>query len=158
MTTPILGLHHVTAITNDARENIAFYTQTLGLRLVKLSINYDDPASHHLYYGDGVGSPGRVHHVALRVPDDAAQLEWLKRLWDGGFNVSPVMDRDYFYSIYFREPGGVLFELATDGPGMAFNEPVERLGTRLMLPPWLEKDRAALEAGLPRLDVSSGNG
>ena len=301
--TPIQGLHHVTAITNDAQKNLDFYTQSLGLRLVKLTVNYDDPQTYHLYYGDGTGSPGtimtffawpgrrgtagtgqvtetafavpvgaidwwhkrlpgqlstrfgqrtllirdpddmplallespgvterfawqgggvplehairgfhgvtltetdarlpasilaerfgyrasgregnrvryespgeharivdvltqerlparlgpgQVHHVAFRVPTDDEQATWLRQLRTDGLPVSPVMDRDYFHSIYFREPGGTLFELATDGPGMAINEPVETLGSRLMLPAWLEEQRAAIEAGLPPLTL-----
>ena len=299
--TPIQGLHHVTAITNDAQKNHDFYTQTLGLRLVKLTINYDDPAAYHLYYGDAAGSPGtlltffawpgprgtagtgqvaetafavpegtldwwqkrvageaisrfgqktllvhdpdglplalvetsgtvdnntwreggvplqyairgfhgitlaetderlpagilegrfayrqtaregnriryesqgqharvvdvltqphtparmgpgQVHHVAFRTPTDDEQKAWLRQLRADGHLVSPVMDRDYFHSIYFREPGGTLFELATDGPGMAINEPAATLGTRLMLPAWLEDQRAAIQSALPPL-------
>jgi glyoxalase family protein len=68
-----------------------------------------------------------------------------------GFNVSPIMDRVYFRSIYFREPGGILFEIATDGPGFAADEPADRLGERLALPQWLESRRAAIEQALPPL-------
>jgi glyoxalase family protein len=98
----------------------------------------------------GMGA-GVVHHVAFRTPDDEQQLQWRAEIVRLGFNVSPVMDRTYFHSIYFREPGGVLFEIATDSPGFTADEVAEQLGTRLMLPPWLEPERARLEKTLPGL-------
>jgi glyoxalase family protein len=305
------GLHHVTAITADAQKNIDFYCGVLGLRLVKLTVNFDDPASYHLYYGDELGRPGTiltffawagayrgrvgppqvtetafavppgaldywtkrlqergvkpqaaverfgetalgftdpdgmrleivsslesvepkgqpwaagpipvehaihgfqgitvseegyentatlltevmgfravgnernrfryragtgdgfastvdllcvpdahhggmgagvVHHVAFRTKDDAQQKAWHKEIAVKGFNISPVMDRTYFHSIYYREPGGVLFEIATDNPGFTLDEPSEELGTKLMLPPWLEPNRADIERAVP---------
>jgi glyoxalase family protein len=94
------------------------------------------------------GGAGTVHHIAWRVPDDADQLAWRNTLAHAGMNVSPVLDRQYFHSIYFREPGGVLFEIATDEPGFATDEPKSRLGEALRLPPWLEGARAQIEAGL----------
>lgn len=305
------GLHHVTAITAVPQENIDFYCGALGLRLVKLTVNFDDPTSYHLYYGDEFGNPGTimtffawagarrgrigppqltaisfavsveslgywyerlrergaaaqpsrdrfgeevlsftdpdgirieivgtarsggqvpaggpipaehalrgfhgvtlseegyektarlltemmgfhpdgnegnrfryrggsgafasvvdllcvpdarrgamgagvVHHVAFRTPDDAQQEAAWTKLVELGFNVSPVMDRMYFHSIYFREPGGVLFEIATDPPGFTADEPTEKLGTKLQLPPWLEPERRMLEQALPQLRV-----
>ncbi|HUO07750.1 MAG TPA: ring-cleaving dioxygenase [Phycisphaerae bacterium] len=315
--TPIAGLHHVTAITGNAQQNIDFYTKTLGLRFVKVTINYDDPGSYHFYYGDGLGRPGtimtyfawpgarrgtngvgqvsetafaipvgsadywkerldrfatggaqhaqrfgekvvtfqdpegmplalvetekaagdrhawrhgevpvehairgfhsvtlaeltesapagilvnqfgyrevgregkrvryqaapphgdaiarvvdvvtvpkgnypqmgagQVHHVAFRTPDDGQQALWLEQLRKAGRNVSPVMDRDYFHSIYFREPGGVLFEIATDAPGMTINEKPEELATRIQLPAWLEPHRVQVEAALPKITLA----
>ncbi|MGD0539993.1 MAG: ring-cleaving dioxygenase [Tepidisphaeraceae bacterium] len=303
----ILGIHHVTAITADAQKNIDFYCGVLGLRLVKLTVNFDDPGSYHLYYGDELGRPGTimtffawpgahrgrigppqltatafavpssaldywsrrlgekgvetqaadrfgeralgfadpdgmpleivgspkpngqpwasgpipaeqairgfhgitvseegyentaklltdvmgfkaggseqnrfryraaagdgfastvdllcvpdgrhgamgagvVHHVAFRTKDDAQQLAWHEELAAKGFNVSPVMDRVYFHSIYYREPGGVLFEIATDHPGFTVDEPADKLGHKLMLPPWLEPHRAEIERVVP---------
>ena len=304
----ILGLHHVTAITADAQANVDFYTGVLGLRLVKVTVNFDDPSSFHLYYGDRSGRPGTivtffawpgarggrigvpqvtttafrvapgslpawagrlasrrvshaepvlrlgehaitaadpdgmrielidaadpspspeadplsverfhgitlselnigptagflldpfggrpvgesegrfamgqgdhlarvditatpkaphgtmgagtVHHVAWRVADDAAQAAWLTALRRAGHQVSPVMDRTYFHSIYFREPGGVLFEIATDDPGFAVDEPPAELGTHLCLPPWLEPQRSTIESSLPQLRVPGGS-
>lgn len=310
----LCGLHHVTAITADAQSNIDFYCNILGLRLVKLTVNFDDPASYHLYYGDEFGSPGTVltffawpgaargrvgppqvtatafsvcaeaidywrnrfaahnieaalkanrfgervlavldpdsmavelvgvnqppdstavpwrsgpvpvdhairglhsvticerrkqstvelladvmgyqpvaqednrfrfragtddhgpgavidvlqeseirhgtlgagvvHHVAFRTPDDAQHLSWHQSIAGLGIHVSPVMDRQYFHSIYFREPGGVLFEIATSNPGFTADQPAEELGRKLMLPPWLEPRRLEIERGLPRL-------
>jgi glyoxalase family protein len=91
---------------------------------------------------------GGVHHVAFRTPDEEEQLAWRRRLTGAGVPVTPVIDRFYFHSIYFREPGGVLFEIATDGPGFATDEDPESLGERLALPPFLEPRRAEIEAGL----------
>jgi catechol 2,3-dioxygenase-like lactoylglutathione lyase family enzyme len=107
------------------------------------------------------GKPGRmgigaVHHVAWRTQNDETQRILRQELVRLGYNVSPVMDRKYFHSIYFEEPGRVLFEVATDPPGFAVDEPLKNLGTRLMLPPWLEKDRAALERALPQIRVPAG--
>jgi len=312
MTSKILGLHHVTAIAGDPQRNVDFYAGVLGLRLIKRTVNFDDPSTYHLYYGDGLGRPGTimtffpwrgvrggtlgsgqtrttsfsvpdgslgywrtrleeslvrteeierfgvpglafadpdglrlelladaleggerrpwegsqvpseygilgfdgvtflhrdaaatekllvevmgfrraaadgarvryesggggsgtfvdllrdaaagpgrvaggsVHHVAFRVADDDAQLAWLERLFGAGHPTTEVKNRQYFRSIYFREPGGVLFELATDGPGFAVDERVEELGSELRLPPWLEDDRARIEAALPTIEA-----
>ncbi len=302
------GLHHVTAMASDPVRNAAFYTATLGLRLVKKTVNFDDPGTYHLYFGDQVGTPGTIltffpipdlrrgragvgqatsfafqvptgsldfwnerlrsrglsimakqtrfgndvlgfldpdgflvelvetvspattqipeadgiptshairafhgvtlllrnhgptsdfltrsfgarflgqeanrrrylfeetgstvdliedadgshgtggagtiHHVAFRSSDDDAQRAAREALLTLGFSVSPVMDRTYFHSIYFREPGGVLFEIATDGPGFAIDESVETLGQNLKLPPWVEARREMIESLLPPL-------
>jgi len=309
MNLSIPGIHHVTAITAGAQQNIDFYCGVLGLRLVKLTVNFDDPGSYHLYYGDDLGRPGTimtffawpgaqrgrvgppqvtatsfvvpegaldfwverfrelrvestssmtrfgeqvlgfadpdglgleivataqpggqiitsgpvpaenairgfhgitlaeegyestaklltdllgfraggnegdrfrygaatgdfasvvdllcvpdarhggmgagvVHHVAFRTPDDERQEAWRAEIARLGHNVSPVMDRLYFHSIYFREPGGVLFEIATDGPGFTADEPAAQLGTKLMLPSQFERHRSELETKLPRV-------
>jgi glyoxalase family protein len=94
---------------------------------------------------------GGVHHVAFRVPDREVQEAWRERLAAGGLQVTPVIDRFYFTSIYFREPGGNLFEIATDGPGFTADEPLDQLGKRLALPPFLEPERERIEAGLAPL-------
>ena len=91
---------------------------------------------------------GGVHHVAFRVADAAAQLAWRDRLVDAGLPVSEVIDRYYFRAMYFREPGGVLFEISTDGPGFTADEDPAHLGERLSLPPFLEGQRAAIESRL----------
>lgn len=262
----LLGLHHVTALAGAPRRNLDFYTHVVGLRLVKRTVNFDDPASYHFYFSAGAGTPGTlltffpwaterngvrgsgqiagvglrlpksplspavepdgiaieliqsarspglqsvtlreadagptvaflrdvlglktireepacvrlemadgawidvlhspgtprgrmapgmVHHVALRVADEDAQLEWRERLIRAGLRVSPVKDRLYFHSIYFREPGGALLEIATDGPGFSIDEPEDRLGQRLCLPPWLEPVRESIEKRLPVLE------
>jgi len=302
------GIHHVTAVSGDAQETVDFYAAVLGLRLVKKTVNFDDPSTYHLYFGDETGSPGTiltffpfgggfggrvgtgqtsatafsipdgsvefwvdrlaglgvdadepaerfgetvlplrdgdgqpielvesdspiepwaggpvpaehairgfygitllsarpdataevlsrlgyeraevagdrtrfrtggdraavvdvrdpgdaiggrqgagtVHHVAFRAPDDDAQFAWRDRLIDDGLHVTGQKDRQYFRSIYFREPGGVLFEVATDGPGFAIDEDLSELGTDLKLPPWLAEDREFLEDRLPPVAV-----
>lgn len=314
---PILGIHHVTAIATDPQRNLDFYAEVLGLRLVKRTVNFDDPGTYHLYYGDEAGQPGTiltffpwplarrgsrgvgqvtvtafsvpqgslgfwqerltasgitveetgerleeevltlldpdglklelvahagaeerppwegggvpaehairgfyavslaeqgyeataalltevmgfslvaesgnrfrfdagdegagarvdvlcvpgapygrvaagsVHHVAFRVADDEAQGEWRRRLVEAGRDVTPVLDRQYFKSIYFREPGGVLFEIATDPPGFTRDESLDTLGSALKLPPWLEPHRQRIEDTLPPLVQCLGNG
>lgn len=314
MTQHIAGIHHVTAITADGQKNIDFYCGVLGLRLVKVTVNFDDPQSYHLYYGDELGRPGTimtffvwpgahrgrqgssqvtatafsiprtsldfwskrltaggvrvgepssrfgdhvldfddpdgirleivagssadshrpwqaspvptehairgfqgvtlseegyehtaellttslcfvaarqegnrfrfvgaassaetvdvlcvpdgakgtigagiVHHVAFRAADHDAQRRWRQILVDHKQNVTPVIDRTYFQSIYFREPGGVLFEIATDAPGFTVDEPPDSLGTSLKLPPQYEKARSQIESILPRLRLPRG--
>ena len=99
----------------------------------------------------GLQGGGTVHHVAFRTPDDAAQAVALNEVRALGLHASPVMDRNYFHSIYYREPEGILFEIATDTPGFAVDEPVESLGAKLMLPPQYEPQRAEIEANLPKL-------
>lgn len=261
----LLGLHHVTALAGDPQRNLDFYTRVAGMRLVKRTVNFDDPAGYHLYFSTGAGSPGTlltffhwgrrgapgsgqiagvtvcvpgplpladpdgiglefiesadlpgiqsvtlceadagptvtflrdvlglniireesnnarfelpdgtwidiqhspgtprgkmaagiVHHVARRVADEETQMEWRERLIRAGLRVSPVKDRLYFHSIYFREPGGVLLEIATDGPGFAVDEPEDQLGQRLCLPPWLEPARESIERRLTPLTFSN---
>ena len=312
MNKQILGIHHITAIAGNPQTNLDFYAGLLGLRLVKLTVNFDDPTTYHLYYADGAGHPGTiltffpwpsapkgrrgvgqvtetafaipenaidfwterltakgvalegpfdrfgekviafsdpdgmgvelvatanskddrafeagpiplqfairgfhsatlseadkgptarlltdtmgfkliaqdgnrfryaadsgesarlvdvlhlpderhgrvlvgsVHHIAWRTPDDAQQGAWLDELSKLHYGVSPVMDRKYFHSIYYREPGNILFEIATDPPGFAVDEAAETLGTHLVLPSWLEPERARLEAVLPPLTL-----
>jgi glyoxalase family protein len=99
----------------------------------------------------GAWGVGSIHHLAWRVDDDAHQLEVRQQIDDAGRRPTPVIDRFWFQSVYFLEPGGVLFELATDGPGFAVDEAPERLGESLVLPPWLEAQRSAIEAALPPL-------
>ena len=94
---------------------------------------------------------GSVHHIAWRVPDGDAQVSLRGRIGAAGVRPTEVIDRFWFQSVYFREPGGALFEVATDGPGFAVDESLDALGERLILPPWLEPRRAEIERGLPRL-------
>jgi glyoxalase family protein len=101
--------------------------------------------------GRGVQSAGSVHHIACRTPSGEEQREWRGRLIDAGLSVTEVLDRKYFQSIYFREPGGVLFEIATDPPGFTVDEPLQALGTGLKLPDWLEPERGRIERILPPL-------
>ncbi len=92
---------------------------------------------------------GSIHHIAFRVPTDELQLEYQSALRAAGYEVTPVRDRNYFHSIYYREPGGILFEIATEGPGFAIDEPVDTLGESLKLPEWFEPNRRSIEQDLP---------
>jgi glyoxalase family protein len=96
---------------------------------------------------------GSVHHIAFRARDDAEQRQWRAHLVALGYNVTPVIDRVYFHSIYFREPGGILFEIATDPPGFTFDEDLGQLGESLRLPPWLESAHAQIEQVLPKIEL-----
>jgi glyoxalase family protein len=102
---------------------------------------------------EGEESIGTVHHVAWRTTDAAHQSEWRDVLVRAGRSVTPVIDRYYFKSIYYREPGGVLFEIATDGPGFTVDETVESLGSSLSLPPWFQVRRDRLDETLPPIVV-----
>ncbi len=106
--------------------------------------------------GGGFGhvAAGTVHHIAFRAATDKEQVAWRKKIIDLGLVVTPVIDRQYFHSIYFREPGGILFEIATESPGFAVDEPVEHLGENLELPPQYEPIRAELEASLPPIRLA----
>ena len=97
----------------------------------------------------GINAGGTNHHVAFRVKDEAMQMEFRERILEKNLNITPQIDRDYFYSLYFREPGGVLFEIATDNPGFDVDEPFESLGSGLMLPKQYESRRAQIEKILP---------
>jgi glyoxalase family protein len=101
----------------------------------------------------GAWGIGTVHHLAWRVADDAEQAAVRQQVETAGGRPTPVIDRFWFKSVYFREPGGVLFEIATDGPGFAADEDPAHLGERLVLPPWLEGRRAAIEQAVPPLEV-----
>jgi glyoxalase family protein len=233
-------LHHVTCVCSDAQLAVDFYRDELGFTLVKKTVNFDDPHSYHLYFGDETGKPGSLitffewpraergrlgrgtlesiglaipeldepqeledpdglrlrlepgdepglrdvvafgnpdlyaglfsddaplhfaepveetaligagttHHIAWRASSDEEQEAWLERLTEMGLRPSPVLDRKYFRSVYFRMPDGILIEIATDGPGFLVDEPRETLGQGLSLPPWLEGDRPTLEREL----------
>ncbi len=162
------GIHHVTGMTDDLGRANDFLAEALGLSLVKQSVNQDDPNTlHHFWanYDGGVvaahssytlfGWPrsnalrtragvGQTHHVAFRAASADEQLAWRDHLLSLGIGVSPVMDRTYFTSIYFAAPDRMLFEIATDGPGFAVDEPAGALGAELKLPEWLERERAEL--------------
>ena len=132
---------------------------------------FNNPASRFAMAGGGAGAVldvaagakerglqagGTVHHVAFRAPDLGTMTVWQQELLGQGVAVTQILDRQYFKSIYFREPGGVLFEIATDAPGFAVDEPLLELGRHLKLPPWLEPDREQIAAALPplRLDAA----
>jgi glyoxalase family protein len=104
------------------------------------------------FWSGGIGV-GTVHHVAFRATSETAQLAQRQQLEDAGADVTPVVDRQYFRSVYFHEPGGVLFELATDQPGFTLDEPADALGSALRLPPRLETMRQGIERTLPPLHL-----
>jgi glyoxalase family protein len=161
------GMHHITAISSNIERTHDFYTGLLGMRRVKMTSNFDDPTSAHWYWGVGDGHPGTVityfgrddrrerrmqmgagqtHHFALSVPDEETQMGFREKLMQAGYRVTGPLDRVYFKSIYTNDPDGHIVELATVGPGFNVDEDWDSLGTRLMLPPWLEKNRSRIEA------------
>jgi glyoxalase family protein len=236
----LAALHHVTCVCADAQRAVDYYRDELGFALVKKTVNFDDPHSYHLYFGDDAGAPGTLitffewpraergrlgrgtlesiglvtptvtaetltedpdglrlrlypgdkpalrdvvaygnpvlyaglfaedaplqfadpveelaligagttHHIAWRASSDEEQRAWLERLTELGLRPTPVQDRKYFRSVYFRMPDGILIEIATDAPGFLVDEPAETLGRGLSLPPWLEDDRPTLEREL----------
>ena len=163
----VRGIRAVTLTENRIEDTAAMLTDRLGFRLE--SEGSDRARFRTAAADDGVGTiidvlarpdaerghvaAGTVHHVAYRVPDGPAQVSWREDLIAQGVDVTEVRDRNYFTSIYFREPGGVLLEIATDGPGFDYDEPLLELGRSLRLPPWLEPDRAAITAALPPLEA-----
>jgi glyoxalase family protein len=160
------GFHSVSAALEGYEKTARLLTDTFGYRLVEESGNRFRFASHGETApgrivdllcmpdsGAGRVAVGSVHHIAFRVRDEQEQLRWREQLVHFGYNVTPVIDRVYFRSIYFREPGGVLFEIATERPGFTIDENLEELGTHLRLPPWLESARSQIEKTLPALHV-----
>ena len=159
----ILGLHSVRLLERDLALTSAFLTGTLGFEPMGAEGNWEGFALpgggsgryleiRELPQSDrGQWGTGGVHHVAWRVPDEATELQVRERISRAKRRPTEVIDRFWFKSVYFLEPGGVLFELATDGPGFTADEDVATLGEQLVLPPWLESQRAQIEAGLPPL-------
>jgi glyoxalase family protein len=132
-------------VTSHARARIDVFAMGDGGPAAELHVveQKDAPAARQ--------GAGGVHHVAFRTPDEAQYAAWAQRLNELGVPNSGPIDRFYFHSLYFREPNGILFEIATDGPGFAADEPMETLGEKLALPPFLESRRAEIEAGLKPL-------
>ncbi len=167
------GIHHITGFTNDINRADEFYHSTLGLRLVKKSVNQDDPDTPHWFWASYDGrkvephsgltlfewkrdyparaGAGQTHHIAFRARNAEQQEQWRAHLLELGLTVSPVLDRSYFQSIYFRAPDGLLLEIATDPPGFTVDEPAISLGTELRLPHWLESRRGEIERTLAPL-------
>jgi glyoxalase family protein len=162
----IRGFHSVTLTERGGDATAAMLTDLLGFHLV-------EEDGDRLRFAVGEGGPGRqvdvvvepgapqgmvaagtVHHIAWRAPDEATEARWRAELVDEGVQVTPIIDRQYFRSIYFREPGGVLLEIATDAPGFDVDEPLLELGRKLQLPPWLEPDREQIERSLPDLKLA----
>lgn len=168
------GMHHISAISSDIQRTHAFYSDLLGLRRVKMTDNFDNPGSPHWYWGNSDGSPGTLityfeqdldsmgyaqigagftHHFAFAVEDEDLQREYQAKLSRSGFRVSPIIDRDYFKSIYSHDPDGHIVELATVGPGFLRDEDYDDLGTGLMLPKHLESQRPIIEQKLQPVSV-----
>lgn len=159
--TAIHGIHSVTMAVDDPAPTIAFMREWFGFDVAdemdgrsRVSVNGVGPGK----FVDILTTPGTmrakngvgtVHHVAMAIGDSREQLRLREALIARGIDVTPVMDRSYFQSIYFREPGGVLFEVATTAPGFAVDESLAELGRGLKLPPWEEAKRAEIEEALP---------
>ena len=173
------GLHHISAMALDIEATDEFYRDALGLQLLRKSVNFDDPGMPHWYWGVGDGAPGTIvtyfgmggrgthqrpvygrvgtgmtHHFAFQVATDEGQQYWRERLLARGLDVTPILDRQYFRSIYFQDPDGHILEIATAQPGFLVDQTVDRLGQDLMLPPWLEARRASIEPALSPIHLS----
>ncbi|HUG83897.1 MAG TPA: ring-cleaving dioxygenase [Euzebya sp.] len=165
----IRGFHSVTLTQAELDPTHDMMTERLNFRVVDEGsgrVRYDAGRGGPGTIVDVVGSPGgprgltaagTVHHVAFRAPDLATEMDWRGELVDQGVNVTEMRDRQYFKSIYFREPGGVLFEIATDEPGFTTDEPLLELGRSLKLPPWLEPSREEIQRALPPMKVPAVN-
>lgn len=168
----IRGLHGVKLQVQILEPTARVLTEVLGFQETRSYPAVNAPAHQVVVYESGPGGPGSevhveagphlppgrlgkggVHHVAFRTPDDEEHRAWQRRIAESGLGVTPVIDRFYFKSIYFRIPGGILFEIATDGPGFATDEDVDRLGESLALPPFLEPQRERIEAQLRPIEV-----
>ena len=145
----ISGLHHITLLCQDVERSMAFYRNLLGMRVVKQTVNDDDSSARHLFFGDEEGKPGTLitcleypeldegtvgrgstHHFALAVASEEELRGWRDYLVSRGIPCTEVMDRRYFKSLYLRDPDGHIVELATVGPGLTADEPLEDLGRR----------------------------
>ena len=160
----VRGLHEVTLSERNLEPTANMLTGFLGM---DLSVENPGAASFSMGEGGagasvqvvggvmdrGLQAGGTVHHVAFRAPNLETMESWRQELLGRGVGVTEVMDRQYFKSIYFREPGGVLFEIATDEPGFDIDEPLLELGRKLKLPPWLEPSREQIQQSLPRIEV-----
>ncbi|KAA9354082.1 MULTISPECIES: ring-cleaving dioxygenase [Larkinella] len=161
----VKGFHTVTLNEFRIDDTVKLLTESLGHTLVSEeagrfrfqagkggSGNYVD-VQHSPNDVRGQQGGGSVHHVAFSTDTDESQLVLQHQLLEAGYQVTPVQDRNYFHSIYFREPGGILFEVATNPPGFSVDEPVAELGKTLKLPEWYEPRRAKIEAALPKIEV-----
>jgi glyoxalase family protein len=161
------GLHGAQLWERDASATKRFLTSTLGFEELASEAGWtrfgfrgsagvvdvrDAPEARR-----GAWGVGTVHHLAWRVDDEAHQAQVRSRVESAGAQATPMIDRFWFKSVYFREPGGVLFELATDGPGFAVDEDAAHLGETLVLPPWLETNRGSIEQALPPLSLPGNN-
>lgn len=165
----VRGQHSSVLTVHDPDRTVDVLTNDLGLRVIaemgnrtRLAVGTGgagnivdviaDPAAP-----TGLTAGGTVHHIAFRTPDHATQELWRQELVERGFQVTAILDRQYFTSIYFREPGGVLFEIATDTPGFNIDEPLLELGRSLKLPPWLAPSREAIEHSIAQIQIPTEN-
>lgn len=165
------GMHAVKLQVQNLEPTALVLTEVLGFRLAGEYENGSSPSRRVVIFETGQGGPGTqvhveagthlpparqgrggVHHIAFRTPNDEEHHAWQRRISAAGLRVTPVIDRFYFKSLYFREPGGILYEIATDGPGFAADEHPDHLGERLALPPFLEPRREQIEAQLKPLE------
>ncbi|MDJ0336206.1 ring-cleaving dioxygenase [Salinibacterium sp. G-O1] len=165
----VRGQHSSVLTVRDAAGTVALLTEDLGLHVISEVGNRTRLAAGDALPGNivdvishpsapvGLTAGGTVHHIAFRVPDQATQQQWRDELVGRGYQVTAILDRQYFTSIYFREPGGVLFEIATDTPGFDIDEPLLELGRSLKLPPWLEPSRDDIEHAVIPITVPAEN-
>ncbi|KIO51816.1 ring-cleaving dioxygenase [Flavobacterium hibernum] len=158
------GFHNITLTLNSIKATAAILTEFFGYKLIEQDVNryrYATDAVENAAIVDlvelpeekrGLGANGTVHHVAFRVQNDEILMHFREKIEEYGLSITPQIDRNYFHSLYFREPGGVLFEIATENPGFTVDEPLEELGQNLKLPAQYESDRAAIEAHLVKIN------
>ena len=161
----IRGFHSVSAVERQTEPTSKFLAESMGFNLIQESNGIVRLASGHGGSGafidlhgsnrefQGQIGVGSYHHIAWRTPNDEDHKAWKETIAASGHFVTPIIDRFYFHSIYFREPGGVLFEIATDQPGFAVDEPADKFGKEIKLPPWFESDRSKILQKLPPLDL-----
>jgi glyoxalase family protein len=165
----VRGQHSSVLTVNSPAGTVAVLTEDLGMKVlwergdrIRLAAGDGLAGSIVDVIADPTAAPGltaggTVHHIAFRTPDKQTQELWRQELADRGYQVTAILDRQYFTSIYFREPGGVLFEIATDTPGFDIDEPLLELGRSLKLPPWLEPSRDQIEHIIAPLAVPVAN-
>ncbi|MEN2489433.1 ring-cleaving dioxygenase [Flavobacterium sp. B11] len=158
------GFHNITLTLNSIKATAAILTDIFGYKLIDQEVNryrYATDAVENAAIVDlvelpeekrGLNANGTVHHVAFRVPNDEILMKFREKIEDYGLSITPQIDRQYFHSLYFREPGGVLFEIATDNPGFTVDESLKELGQNLKLPAQYEPQRAAIEAHLVKIN------
>jgi len=157
------GFHHITITSNKMDATAKILTDIFGYKLLEQHVNryrFVTDAVENAAIVDIVEIPaeiaghvagGSVHHVAFRVENEEVLMQYREKIVNAGLHITEKIDRNYFYSLYFREPGGVLFELATDNPGFSVDEPVDELGSGLKLPAQYEAHRQEIEQSLPKL-------
>ncbi|MFC4478755.1 ring-cleaving dioxygenase [Flavobacterium chungangensis] len=158
------GFHNITLTLNNVKPTAAILTDIFGYKLIDQDVNryrYATDAVENAAIVDlvelpeekrGLNANGTVHHVAFRVPNDEILMKFREKIEEYGLQITPQIDRQYFHSLYFREPGGVLFEIATDNPGFTVDESLEELGQNLKLPAQYESQRAAIEEHLVKIN------